>query len=247
MFLSVLSDLNKICLLKHIKHVETNKPVRYTVLGLLLRLSACRCSFLTTKLGPFCGPEQHWMTCVIQAQHSQNFRSYCLLTPLMSPKDRKCKLVDWLIDCITVLRRKTMQPCLCSIRSTGAGASGVGANFFSSIFWGWCWSRLSRRNVTVLLELVSHMHAHMLRLLAHCWCKTAASTPRNWVLALVQRATAHRKLLTHETVSITACNGTLCCLDHSCYHWIWMSFAALCIMKRLRWELSGSWPAREAN
>ena len=25
------------------------------------------------------------------------FPSYCLLTPLMSPKDIKCKLIDWLI------------------------------------------------------------------------------------------------------------------------------------------------------
>jgi len=26
------------------------------------------------------------------------FCSYCLLTPLVSPKDRKCKFIDWLID-----------------------------------------------------------------------------------------------------------------------------------------------------
>ncbi len=56
MFLSVLSDLNKICFLKHIKHVETNKLVRYTVLGLLMQLRACRCGFSTTKLGPFLWP-----------------------------------------------------------------------------------------------------------------------------------------------------------------------------------------------
>ncbi len=27
-----------------------------------------------------------------------HFPNYCLLSPLMSPKDRKCKLIDWLID-----------------------------------------------------------------------------------------------------------------------------------------------------
>ncbi len=31
------------------------------------------------------------MTCFIQTQH---LSSYCLLTPLLSPKDTKCKLID---------------------------------------------------------------------------------------------------------------------------------------------------------
>ena len=34
------------------------------------------------------------MTCSIQSQHSQKFPRLCLLTPLMSPKDTKCKLID---------------------------------------------------------------------------------------------------------------------------------------------------------
>ncbi len=33
---------------------------------------------------------KHQMTCYIHAQHSQHFPSYCLLTPLTRPKDRKC-------------------------------------------------------------------------------------------------------------------------------------------------------------
>ena len=32
----------------------------------------------------------HSMTCIVQTQHSPR---YCLLTPLMSPKDKKCNLI----------------------------------------------------------------------------------------------------------------------------------------------------------
>ena len=42
----------------------------------------------------FRGPKQHWMTCFIQTQHFQNLSNYCPLTPLLSPKDTKCKLID---------------------------------------------------------------------------------------------------------------------------------------------------------
>ena len=36
---------------------------------------------------------QHRLTCFIQTQHSQNILRHCLLPPLISPKDTKCKLI----------------------------------------------------------------------------------------------------------------------------------------------------------
>ena len=36
------------------------------------------------------------MTSFIETWHSLSFGSYCLLTPLMSPKDTKGKLIDFL-------------------------------------------------------------------------------------------------------------------------------------------------------
>ena len=48
------------------------------------------------QIWTFWGPvmflvEQHWMTCIIQTWNYQSFSSCCLLTPLLSPKDKKCK------------------------------------------------------------------------------------------------------------------------------------------------------------
>ena len=61
MFLSVLSDLNKTCWLKHFK---TNKLVEYAV------TSYANVGFFTTKFGLSCSPEQHWTTFLVQSHHS---------------------------------------------------------------------------------------------------------------------------------------------------------------------------------
>ena len=64
--------------------------ILYSMLGFLWYM----CSFFVFVYKTwafFRGPKQHWMTCFIQTQH---LSSYCLLTPLLSPKDTKCKLID---------------------------------------------------------------------------------------------------------------------------------------------------------
>ncbi len=37
------------------------------------------------------------MNCIIQIWHSQNSPSYCLLTPLLSPKDKKCNVCMYVV------------------------------------------------------------------------------------------------------------------------------------------------------
>jgi len=80
MFLSVLSDLNKTCWLKHFK---TNKLVEYTELWLLMQMwdfSLQNLDFLVAQNSI----EQHFSFSLTI------LRSHCLLTILLSPKDSKC-------------------------------------------------------------------------------------------------------------------------------------------------------------
>ena len=51
--------------------------------------------WLTLKLRRVHKPGQLWVPCFIQTQHSQHFPNDCLLTPVMSHKDRKCNSIDW--------------------------------------------------------------------------------------------------------------------------------------------------------
>lgn len=77
--------------------------------------------------------EQLWMTCIII---SQQFPNYCLLTPLMSPKDMKCKCVDKLqalCQCLSInLNDDITQLVWSSSRS------------FKSLPLRWNWSKYQR-------------------------------------------------------------------------------------------------------
>ncbi len=70
---------------------------QYAVLGFLGQLGAYMWFFDYTTW-TFSPAQNSIVPCFIQPQHFQNLQSYCLLTPLMSPRDTTCELIDWLIE-----------------------------------------------------------------------------------------------------------------------------------------------------